>query len=92
MNLQEFKEELRMNDFAGDPWGISMSAMFDLCAVAYEQLDVPREWEYSVGALGNHIDADNLFFGLDMSDNEILAIGNYLNRLTEILRKTDHAY
>lgn len=83
-----------MNDYTGDRWGVSMSAFFDLCAVAYERIDLPCEWEFRPGWHGNHIEEDNMFLNWDkeISDDELLLFGNFLFKLTNLLRNTEHAY
>ena len=98
MNIQALKHELRLRDYFGCRWDVAMSAMFDICAIGYEELDhytwndVNVDWEYRVGAGGNEIKEDNMFLDMDLTSEEIVEIGNYLNRLTEMLRETEHAY
>lgn len=86
--LSEFKSILRMNDVSGDPWGVCMGAFFDCAAHLYEKGDCPSEWGYNVGWGGNHVDQDSPFFELfySCSDIELIEIGNYLLRITDILR------
>jgi hypothetical protein len=88
-SLSEFKELLRMNDVAGDPWGVIMGAWFDCAAHLYEVGDCPREWQYRPGLAGNVIDEESAYFeyfnGLNAS--ELLEIGNYLYRISEALKR-----
>lgn len=94
LTLSEFKHELRMEDVKGDPWGVSLCAFFDLCAVAYERMDVPEEWGYSVGWGGNNLDDESWFQKLfsECTDEQLLTIGNYLFRLTSFLETAGKSY
>lgn len=94
LTLDQFKQELRMTDVKGDPWGVCMSAFFTCCAVLYERGDVPNEWQYRPGAAGNMIDEDDYFAEMfqECTIDQLQTIGAYLHRITGILRTTGHAY
>jgi len=89
LSLDQFKQELRMNDVKGDPWGVCMSAWFQCAAVLYERDYVPSEWGYSVGAAGNCVDEEDYFTEMfqECTIEQLHAIGEYLNRIVNILEK-----
>ena len=62
MTIAEFKNEIRMHDLGGDPWGVAMGAWFDCAAHLYEVGDCPVEWKYQPGSLGNHVDIEGPFY------------------------------
>lgn len=96
--IKQLKQIIREQDYTGDRWGVVMSLMFDLCELGYEVCQLPPEWEFSPGAMGNIIDRENNIFCLYQieftPDNTEMLIdwGNYLNRLEAILRKAGHSY
>lgn len=98
--IKSLKYELRLRDYTtnGDKWGAAMGAMFDLCELAYERMNLPVEWEFKVGAAGNLIEDDNMFLDFPLSEDfdtanaELLEIGNYLNRLVRILDRAGISY
>lgn len=92
--LREFKELLRMNDVAGDPWGVAMGAWFDCAAHLYEVGDCPREWQYRPGSLGNHIETDGPYYEFfnTLNADQLTEIGQFLWRLCEILKKAGRDY
>lgn len=92
--LAEFKELLKMNDVAGDPWGVCMSAFFDVAAHLYEKGNCPVDWEFKVGWGGNVIDEDSAFFEMfsELDEDQLTEIGNYLKRITDILIAKGKSY
>lgn len=95
MTLTQFKNELRIVGVKLDPWGESMGAFFE-CAGRMNRrgLDIPAEWNYRPGMGNDGTDKDNYFYSLfaRCSDKQLLAIGNYLYRLTNILDKAGKSY
>lgn len=87
--LTEFKDLLRMNDVAGDPWGVIVGAWFDCAAHLYEKGDCPPEWQYKPGWGGNHIDDESIFFELfsEMTAEQLEEVGRYLWRISEALKR-----
>lgn len=92
--LKEFKSELRMNDYKGDKWAVAMGAFFDVASHLYEKGNVPSEWDFSVGAAGNHIETESSFYFFleNLTYEELIQIGNFLHRLTGILDKSGVSY
>lgn len=86
--MREFKEMLRMNDVAGDPWGTIMGAWFDCAAHLYEKGDCPREWQYKPGWGGNQLDTESAYFEFfsELDADQLTEIGEYLYRITQALK------
>ena len=85
----ELTNELRMNDFAGDPWGTAMSAMFDVCEhMTVRGLDVPTEFGYRPSILGVRINEESEFYELisTATDSDLLRMGLFLNKLLDIVK------
>lgn len=92
--MAEFKELLRMNDVAGDPWGTIVGVWFDCAAHLYEVGDCPAEWQYKPGWGGNVIDTESVYFELfnALNADQLLEIGNYLFRISEALKRKGRDY
>lgn len=94
MTPKELIYELRLNDYEGDKWGTTLNAMFDLCE--YMTLTygyTPAEWEFRPGiwiALDDESYWQDLFS--DCTEDELLRLGAFLNRLIEMLDKADISY
>lgn len=77
-----------------DPWGTAMQAHFDVAGEMWNRgLDIPSKWEYSPGMGTPAIDDDSargIILGL--TDEELEALGSFLNRLTDALKKAGHSY
>jgi len=95
MNLQQFKNELRLTDIKYDPWGCSMEAFFE-CAGRMNKrgLHIPPEWNYKPGIGQDGTDKDSYWYSMfaRCGNKQLLAIGNYLYHLTSILEKAGKSY
>lgn len=97
-SVHQFKKDLRTNDYIGDRWAVAMGAFFDICEIGYERISYTPEWlaGFKPGLAGNSIDDENFFVlhsaGIEMHEDDINTIGEFLYRLTEALRKTEHHY
>lgn len=94
--FNEFKELLRMNDVAGDPWAVIVGAWFDCAAHLYEKGECPYEWGYRPGAMGNHIPnaEESAYFDFysTLNADQLTEIGNYLWRISEALKRKGLSY
>lgn len=92
--LSEFKELLHENDVAGDPWGVVMGAWFDCAAHLYEKGDCPYDWKYKPGCGGNVIEDESPYFDLfnSLDAEQLTEIGEYLNRISEALKRKGRDY
>lgn len=95
MNLQQFKNELRLVGFKIDPWAQAMGAFFE-CAGRMNKrgLDIPAEWNYRPGMGNDGTDKDNYFYSLfaRCGNKQLSTIGNYLFRLTNALERAGLSY
>lgn len=95
MNLTQFKNELRLTDVKYDPWGVVMGAWFE-CAGRMNRrgINIPPEWNYRPGAGGDGTDKDSYWYSLfaRCGNKQLLAIGTYLHRLSNILEKAGKSY
>jgi len=83
--------EMRLNDFAGDPWGSTMSWWFAVSEEIYfnrqDTLDVPPEWQYSPGAATEpEEDRYEAEIVQGMSDDDLMRFGRTLCRLDRACR------
>ena len=87
MNLKSFKNEFRL--ICTDTWGDAMNTWFE-CAgwINWRGIPTPKEWEYSPGLGGDGREEDNYFYELfeSSSDEELIAIGNFLFRYCQYLK------
>lgn len=96
MTIQDLKSEMRLCDFAHDPWGTAMSWHF---AVA-EQLHftratpVPEAWQFKPGM--SYEDQDFEGYEIEFvrlaSDEVLVAFGNLLRRYTALLERKGLSY
>ncbi len=90
------KQVLRENDYYpnGDRWGAAMALFFDVAAFVYEENDVPIEWQYRPGAMGNQIDTESYNYDWlnTLAPEDRLSIGEYLHRLTSRLQLAGISY
>lgn len=88
------KQTLRENGFHknGDLWGTAMSLMFDLVAIDCEISNLPNDWGYHPGIFGNHIEEDNRFLDMELTEQTAHDYGNYLNRLVKYLEYKGLSY
>jgi hypothetical protein len=95
MNIKQFKHELRLNDIKGDPWGASMEAFFE-CAGRMNKrgVQIPVSWQYKPGLGGDGTDKDSYYYSLfaHCGNSQLLAIGLFLERYTNYLRKKGRDY
>lgn len=95
MTITELKHELRLNDYTYDKWSASMNCFFELCDHLNERPeDVPNEWEFKPSILGSELDNESYYFELfnNCTDAQLINLGNFLYRLTTILRDKGHSY
>lgn len=92
--MKEFKQLLREDGFKYDPWAVCMSAWFQCSAHLYEVGDCPHKWQYKPGAAGNHIDPEDslTWFFTDKTAEQLTVIGNYLDRISECLKRSGKSY
>lgn len=89
MTIQEFKHELKGTDIKYDSWGETMSAWFECAGQVWKRgLPIPHEWQYSPGMGGDGTDEDNYWHEMfeAATDEQLTAIGNFLERLSNILK------
>lgn len=95
MTLQQFKNELRLVGIQFDVWGTAMGAFFE-CAGRMNRrgLDIPHEWNYSPGMDSDGTDKENYFYALfgRSSNKQLLTIGNFLYRYTNLLERAGKSY
>jgi len=94
MKLKQFKHELRGN-YSSDKWGEVMSAFFQIASHLWSRdIDAPREWQYRPGILGDAPDKEESYYYIfkKCSDRQLLIIGSFLYRLSNILEKAGLSY
>lgn len=95
MKLTAFKHELRMN-YHYDKWGEVMSAWFEACAhLRYRnKVCIPSEWGYTQPSTYDPRDKESYYFSIfrKCSDRQLLAIGHFLNRLSQFLDRKGLSY
>lgn len=92
--LNELKQLLREDGFSYDPWAVCMSAWFQVAAHLYEVGDCPREWQYKPGCAGNIIDPEDSYtwFLTGKTDEQLTLMGNYLERISQALKRSGKSY
>lgn len=90
------KDELRLDDFAGDPWGTTMAWWFAVSDEIYfhrDDIDVPHEWQFSPSPFGPAEDDEyRTEVVKGMPDADLVQFGNLLCRLDEICRERGWNY
>ena len=93
--LADLKGEYRMFGDDGDPWGAVMGVWFQVAhhLEARGRL-APAAWSFNPGALGPHVDRDDVWFeALDgASDAALIAFGNILCRYAAKLKVAGKDY
>ncbi len=94
--LADLKQNLKENDYClnGDRWAAAMGLFFDVAAFVYEENDVPSDWGYRPGAMGNFIDSESYNYEWlnSLTAKERLELGSYLHKLTGLLKLAGVAY
>ena len=86
MTIKVFKSEYRL--ICTDTWGNAMDAWFEAAGQMNKRaLPIPKEWEYKAG-LGNGTDTESYWFEMfeNLTDTELINIGNFLFRYCQFLR------
>ncbi len=89
MKLKQFKHELRGN-YNCDKWGEVMGAWFECAAHLWVRgEDVPYHWQYRPGATNNPTDKESYYYSIfkKCSNRQLLIIGNFLERLSNFLKR-----
>ena len=96
MNLQQFKAELKTTLDSYDKWGSAMIPYFECANHLYykDSSKIPEHWQYSPGISDDPREEDDYFFELfdGCSIGELITIGNFLSRYTDLLDKNGHSY
>lgn len=79
---------------ANDPWATSMSAFFDVAGEMWNRsCSIPWEWKFSPGMGTPQIEDDYTRKEIEkLTDDQLLAFGRFLSRLTDILERLGHSY
>lgn len=93
------KRETILRDFydfsmKNDPWGTSMMALFDVAGEMWNRsLPIPSKWEYSPGMSTPEIEDEYTRKEIQaLTDDELSRFGDFLNRLTDRLKRNGHGY
>ena len=91
------KQDLELSQ-DGDDWGWSMSCLFAIADVLYDEGLVPDEWHFRQSPFGPNAESWEYQRILDLVDckyatlDDVLEFGNILNRYCDILRAQGRDY
>ncbi len=83
--INSFKDEFRL--MCTDSWGCAMEAGFEATGqMCLRWLDIPKEWEYKAGL--SPTDDETYFHETfeNCTDDELIAIANFLFRYCQMLK------
>jgi hypothetical protein len=86
LNVSTFKKDFRLVNT--DTWGEAMCAWFDVATeLTHRGVPIPKEWNYRSG-LATAIEEDSYWYEsfVNAKDQELIEIGNYLERFTRYLK------
>lgn len=90
------KNDLRLDDFAADPWGTTMSWKFAVADELYfhrDCLNVPDVWEFRPSPFGPDESDDLKSFTLKgLSDDDLMRFADMLHRLDLACRRRGYDY
>ena len=96
MTLAEFKSELRLMGVTIDPWGTTLEALFQIAATLYDNgFEVPSAWEFRPAQISSkQAEPDSYWFELlsDLSEENLIVLGNFANRYSDLLRQAGKDY
>jgi hypothetical protein len=85
--LKEFKKDFKL--VCTDKWGESMGSWFDVANVLLSRgIKAPGHWQFKPSPLGFDLDDDSYWVPIfkEYSDDDLITIGNFLERYTKMLR------
>ena len=97
ISVEDLKNELRLDDLKGDPWGTAMNWFFNVAEIIYwerSDLDVPNEWQFSPGVGRGCDPAEDYSAGVlwNVPTETLITFGNLLSRFTRAQEHAGNSY
>lgn len=95
LTFSELKNEFNILRDSGDPWGSCMSMFFSVASeMWWRGLDIPAAWGYSPGMTSDPRQLDDLEAQvcLEATDEALEAMGDFLHRYAELIKKAGRDY
>ena len=93
---KDLKQLLREDDLPGDPWGVVMTAWFDVAnELHFRDADIPGAWEFKPSPCeGDLREESSAFYEhcLNCDDDVLVEFGNLLQRYSEKLEQAGESY
>ena len=97
ITLNDLKNEIRIDDLRGDPWGTGMNWFFTVAEILYwdrDNVDIPDHWGFSPGCGRGCDPAEDYNAGVlwNVPSDVLVKLGNLLERFTRAHKHAGNSY